>query len=86
MEKKYYIVGLRPVIREEFSDMDIFYAMEWETGEFKINNRYYHEVLDDPSGVSKSDFDQYITKKRVEKKLTTNNLLAEKEASCLFFT
>ena len=73
MEKKYYIVGLRPVIREIFPDMNKFYAMEWDTGEFKLDMRYNHEILFDPSGesreVDKKEFDEYVTNKRNEREL-----------------
>lgn len=71
METKYYRCGLRPVIQEIEEEFDTFYAFQWNTGEFKEDMEYNHEINFDPSGeveeINKKEFDAYVEKIRKEK-------------------
>lgn len=51
----------------------MYYAFQWETGDFKQDMRYFHEIKFDPSGdveeVTKEAFDTYVEKLKTEKDL-----------------
>ena len=71
MEKKYYKSGFRPIIQEINKDYDIFYAFQWETGNFKKDMTYNHQINYDPDGdveeLTKSEFDVYVKQLREER-------------------
>jgi len=70
MEIKYYKSGLRPVYREIEKDYSIFYAFQWDTGEFKEDMTYNHQIRMDPDGdveeLTKEEFDNYVEQLRKE--------------------
>lgn len=63
-DRKYYKCGLRPIIREIHSDYEEYFSFQWETGEFKQDMTYLHQVYYDPAGdieeLTKSEFDVYV--------------------------
>jgi hypothetical protein len=73
MEKKFYKSGLRPVIREIFNDYEVYYAYQWNSGEFKQDMTYMHQIYFDPSGeveeLSKEDFEKYVANLKKERGL-----------------
>jgi len=64
LEKKYYISGLRPVVREIYTDYEMYYSYQWETGVFKQDMSYLDKVYYDPDGdveeITKDKFDAYV--------------------------
>lgn len=74
MEKKFYKSGLRPVIREMFDDYEMYYAYQWNSGEFKQDMTYMHQIYFNPSGeveeLSKEEFDRYVANLKKERGLT----------------
>lgn len=68
MYKKYYLVGLKPVIREIYSDYENFLVYQWDTGFFKQDISYMEKIWNDISGDSEekneSDFFDYVEKLR----------------------
>lgn len=64
MEKKYYTCGLRPIVREIYTDCELYYSYQWETGVFKKDMSYLNKVYNDPDGdveeITKEKFDAYV--------------------------
>lgn len=73
MSKKYYISGLRPIIREIHGDYEVYYSFQWETGLFKQDMTYMEKIYYDPNGdveeVSESEFNSYVEKLKKERGL-----------------
>jgi len=70
MKTLYFKSGLRPVYQEIEKDHSIFYAFQWDTGEFKENVRYNRQIRLDPDGdveeLTKEQFDAYVKDLRKE--------------------
>ena len=70
METKYYKSGLRPVRREINPDYEAYFAFQWDTGKFKEDMTYMHQIYFDPSGdveeLTQEEFDAYVKQLREE--------------------
>ena len=73
MQTNYYIYGERPIIEEVNDNYDVYYAYQWDTGEFKEDMTYGTKVSNDPSGdlrkMTKEEFDTYVKNLKKEKGL-----------------
>lgn len=73
INKKFYISGLRPIIREIYKDYEIYYSFQWGTGLFKQDMTYMEKIYYDPDGdveeISESEFSTYVEKLKKEKGL-----------------
>jgi len=71
MEKKYYLSGLRPIIREIYSDYEVYYSFQWNDATFKQDMSYMHEIYYDPSGdiqeLTEKEFEAYVEKLKKDK-------------------
>lgn len=70
MKTLYFKSGLRPIYREIYENYSIFYAFQWETGLFKEDMTYNHQIRFDPDGdveeLTKEQFDTYVEELRQE--------------------
>lgn len=72
--KKHFKVGLRPVYYHEINNESFVFVLDWETGNFIEDFRYYKSIFSGPEAdetteLTESEFNAYVKKIKTERGL-----------------